>query len=60
MIVCLPPLCSIPQGEPGVSFVLIREGTVSLFQNGENIGEKGPGAHFGEESQTSATARHAA
>lgn len=43
------------EGDPGVSFILIREGHVKLFKDGgdgasEECGEKGAGEHLGEKS----------
>ena len=38
------------EGDSGVSFILIREGTVNLFRGGEEIGVKKEGDHLGEKS----------
>ena len=38
------------QGEPGVSFVLLREGVIKLLQDGESVGEKRSGEYLGEKS----------
>jgi len=38
------------QGTEGLSFILIREGLVKLFHDGEEIGQKKDGEHLGEKS----------
>ena len=38
------------QGDSGVSFVLLREGSVKLYRDGEEVGEKKGGEHLGEKS----------
>ena len=38
----------VSQGEYGYEFMVIEEGTVDVFRNGEKIDEMGPGDFFGE------------
>jgi cGMP-dependent protein kinase len=42
--------CIFRQGDPGISFVLLREGEVKLYRDGEEVATKKGGDYFGEKS----------
>ena len=45
------------EGDPGVSFILIRDGQVKLYKDGEEFAAKDAGEHLGEKSLLYGTPR---